>query len=190
MRPGPGSSDVVRACKDLDWALFTKVIPGAPVYSGAPAREVCSRPHRLVEPGFGFPFVGPSPTARRWPNRRILCLGAAVPGWSLDYWGHPSGRGARPASWRDGPGSQVALSSRGTSCLRQTLHGLGCLDSAAHRICLEVHGGPGGTGLGWRRRQRSPRPSRSGALPKLSAGFRAPCRVGEGAMRRGRRFAG
>lgn len=113
----------VRSSQDLASALLAKVTfrgsrTAAPRYTRDSPHQRGRRdqakgsappdPRHLVERGFGFPFVGPSPpspTAGRW---RFLCLGWGSPGG----FSATGGPGLLQAGWKGGPGSRVAFFSR------------------------------------------------------------------------------
>lgn len=88
----------------------------------------------------------PSPTARRWPKRRILCLGSGISGQAWGSWvpGRTPGPGTRRAAggtgqapWWHFPRGGIYPLSLGSLC------GLGHSDPAARRSCLEVQSGLG-----------------------------------------------
>lgn len=106
---------MARASQDLDSALFPEVTSGAPVCAGVPPGpgKRALDPRRLVEQGFGFPFVGPFPLPHRQEVAEAAYLVPGVRGsWAgLGLLGSRPHPGIRDEArgWRDRSGSLVAF---------------------------------------------------------------------------------
>lgn len=152
MRPGPGSADVSEVLSTLTRPgspRFPSRAPGprrAPLRRGLPrAGAAVGRgsgkgapyPRRLVERGFGFPFVGPSPPPPPPGGGRsgISCAWGPRAAFRLMGTWPPSGRLEGRARLPGG----VFLEDRAI---------LGGVDPGAPKSCRQVRGEPGGTGLG------------------------------------------
>lgn len=183
---------MARASQDLDSAFFPEVTFGAPVCAGVPPGpgKRALDPRRLVEQGFGFPFVGPFPL----PHRQEVAEAAYLVPGVRGPWAGLGLLGSRPHSrirdeargWRDRSGSLVAFFFEVAflHCPWGPCWDLASWTPAARRSCLEVQ-----RGLGCPRKQRSSTPSTPREHPGpvcRPARFRAPCRVGVGAVLPGR----
>lgn len=145
MRSSPGSAEVSEVLRTLHPPCSPRLPSGAPGQRHPGIREIPPTsagagwdqakgsappdPRHLVERGFGFPFVGPSPpspTAGRW---RFLCLGWGSPRRLFSYWRTWSPSGGLEGRTRL-PGG-VFLEGRGH---------LGCVNPGAHRSCRLIRG--------------------------------------------------
>lgn len=180
------------ACKDLDSALFTKVIPGAPVYSSAPRGlgKCVLHPTAWLSQALDSLLLGPPPPPPPGDGRSRL--GAAVSGWSLDSWGTLPDEGQGPRLGGTGPVPRWHSLRRAPAVSGRPSVGLaawtprrkGSASKFTGGLEVPAWGTEGGGAL-----PRSPEPGSSGIV-RRAAKFRAPCRVGEGARPRSRRFAG